>query len=77
MTLWFASLFTTPWWVFVPLGIVVATFSFGAYFVIAGGVLLDVLYGVPVLGLSFPVLYTILFGTIALVRIYIEERLLV
>ncbi len=61
IVLWFIGIILFPWWVFMWVGIVLATFRYGWIPLIMGGIILDTWFGAPIAalgGLSY--LYTLL-----------------
>ncbi len=74
--LFILSLLTLPWWVFMPLGIIVAGLPGGALVALAGGVVLDATYGsalVPLGGFSY--LYTALFLLVVIAMQVLSKRI--
>lgn len=64
-----------PAWVSVVLGIMVATFPWGAALAILGGIVLDALFSAPIVALyGFEYVYTALFMCIALIAYVVRDR---
>lgn len=67
---------TAAWWIFLPLGVVVATTRYGPYVVIAAGVVLDTTFGTPVSALGgFQYVYTVTFICAAFVSSFLTARM--
>ncbi len=75
--LFFISVFVTPWWVIVPLGIVLLAY-FEAYLsVLLGGLIVDTLFGVPLSGVfGITYFYTAVFVILIFSTLLLRLRLL-
>ena len=74
--LFFASIFLFPWYISVLLSVVLLVL-FNAYEVILGGLLLDTLYGTPILGyFDSESLFTLLFVILYILSFYIKKQLI-
>lgn len=70
------SLVYLPWWVVVPLGIVLSALPGGGVVAVVGGAVLDVVHGAPSAFFGTAYLYTALFSLSAVVLALVRERLL-
>lgn len=71
------SLFALPWWVTVPLGILLATTPLGSAIALLGGAILDATHGAPItplFGISY--LYTLTFMLSGLAILLIQRRVM-
>jgi len=74
----FGAVFFLPWWVALVLVIIGSIFFFAYYESIIAGGILDMLYGVPVVFLSwmlFPFIHTLLFVCIVIVIVFVKKRM--
>jgi hypothetical protein len=72
----FASIFLGPWWLTVILGLFLLAVFGGALPLIAGGFIMDSVFGAPLPALgSFHLLYTLLFVTLACINWYLQKTL--
>lgn len=73
--LFLLSLVTLPWWVFMPLGIIIAGLPGGASVAVFGGVVLDAVFGIalPSLG-NLSHLYTALFVLVVILMQALSYR---
>lgn len=77
LVLFFAvSLVYLPWWVVVPLGIILSAFPGGGVIAVVGGAILDVVHGAPSAFFGTAYLYTALFALSAITLSIVRERLL-
>ncbi|PIR85405.1 hypothetical protein COU15_01080 [Candidatus Kaiserbacteria bacterium CG10_big_fil_rev_8_21_14_0_10_45_20] len=67
ITIFFLSILFVPWWFSVVLAIMIASRGEDFFVLPIGGVLLDVLFGVPVVALGgFSFIYTVVFSAMAI-----------
>lgn len=72
-----ASVAFMPWWVALPLAIVLLAEWQAAFVVISGGIMRDLLFGVPQPALwGFSMIYTAVFGFLALLSWYLHIHVL-
>lgn len=75
VALFFLSILFAPWWLTVPLGIIILLEPWGMPVAVFGGVLVDVLFGTPIASLGgFAYLYTLLFVCGGLTVLYLRSR---
>ncbi|OGG44282.1 hypothetical protein A2841_02800 [Candidatus Kaiserbacteria bacterium RIFCSPHIGHO2_01_FULL_48_10] len=73
----FASVIVGPWWISVMLGILVVSTCRQYLPVIAGGILMDTLFGAPIpVLLGFDFLYTAVFSILAAGAFFLRARIL-
>ena len=73
----FSSIFLMPWWAVFFLGILFLALFQAYALVVMGGVLMDLLFGIPepaVFGFSY--LYTLVFALLALLAWFLEKSML-
>lgn len=75
VALFVVSLISAPWWVVVPLGIILTTIPLGIPVAVLGGVYLDAVFGAPIASLGgMAHLYTALFVGAGLLSTLIAGR---
>ncbi|NTV22584.1 MAG: hypothetical protein HGB03_03425 [Candidatus Yonathbacteria bacterium] len=74
----FGAVFFLPWWIALIV-VVIGSMAWPIYYesIVAGGIL-DMLYGVPVVFLSwmpFPLVHTLLFACIVSLIVFVKKRM--
>ncbi len=66
---------TMPWWVAVPLMVFVLGYEYGPPVTVFAAVMMDALYGSHIVALyDFTFLYTAIFLFVAIIAIFLRER---
>jgi len=52
VVMWFVGIVLMPWWLFIWIGVVLATFRYGWVPLIIGGIILDSWFGAPIVALG-------------------------